>query len=174
GRVSDRVRFNVPGEFDALTLMAWVRVDAVPNRYNSLMMTDGWNEAAPHWHISDSGKVELGVQGRNQKGGVHYLTPQVITPDRLGEWVHLAVVYDRAERKVTHYADGQPVKQEALKLDIALRLGDVELGNWNLGGHPHTSPIRYFNGCLDEFMLFSRPLSGQEIEQSYLRGRPPL
>src|SRR5262249_30414604 len=58
-RVSDRVRFNVPGEFDALTLAAWVRVDALPNRFNSLMMTDGWDEAAPHWHIGAEGKVEL-------------------------------------------------------------------------------------------------------------------
>src|SRR5439155_7460122 len=35
-RVSDRVRFRVPGEFDPATLAAWVRVDALPNRTNSL------------------------------------------------------------------------------------------------------------------------------------------
>src|SRR5262249_25276952 len=114
-QVSDRVRFHVPGEFDALTLMAWVRVDALPNRFNSLMLTDGWDEAAPHWHISSGGKIELGVQGYEAKGGVHYLTPPVLTPERLGRWVHLAVVYDRTAQQVTHYVDGQPVMQEPLK-----------------------------------------------------------
>jgi hypothetical protein len=172
-QVSDRVRFNVPGEFEALTLAAWVRVDALPNRFNSLMMTDGWEEAAPHWHISADGRIELGVQGRNRKGGVHYLTPHVITPDRLGQWVHLAVVYDREAQQVTHYVDGRPVMPQPLELDIALRLGDVELGNWNVGSRHHTNPIRYFSGCMDEFLLFSRALDGQEIERLHGEGRPP-
>jgi hypothetical protein len=171
-QVSDRVRFHVPGAFDALTLMAWVRVDALPNRFNSLMMTDGGEEAAPHWHISNTGRIELGVQGYNRKGWIHYLTPEVITPDRLGQWTHLAVVYDRQGGQVTHYVDGQEVFQEPLKLDIAPHLGDAELGNWNVGPRQHSSPIRYFSGCMDEFLLFSRALGAAEIEQLYRQGRP--
>jgi hypothetical protein len=172
-RVSDRVRLHVPGAFDALTLMAWVRVDALPNRFNSLFMTDGGEEAAPHWHIGDNSKIELGVQSHKRKGWVHYLTEPVITPARLGQWVHLAVVYDRAGGLVTHYVDGEPVQQQELKLDIELRIGDAEIGNWNLGGRPHHSPIRYFTGCIDEFALFSRALQGDEIERLYAQGRPP-
>jgi hypothetical protein len=172
-QVSDRVRFQVPGELDALTLVAWVRVDSLPNRFNSLMMTEGWEEAAPHWHISSDGKVELGVQGHNRKGWVHYISPPVLTPDRLGQWVQLAVVYDRAGGQVTHYVDGRPVDQQPLKLDIALRIGNADLGNWDIGSRPHTSPIRYFSGCMDEFLLFSRPLGAAEIERLYAEGRPP-
>jgi hypothetical protein len=172
-QVSDRVRFHVPGEFDALTLTTWVRVDALLNRFNSLMMTDGWDESAPHWHISEGGKIELGVQGPNKKGGVHYYSPQVFTPDRLGQWVHLAVVYDRAGGRVTHYVDGRQVAQESLKLNVALRIGDAELGNWTLGSDRHNHPIRFFSGCMDEFLMFSRALSGQEVEPMCARGRPP-
>src|SRR5262249_20723439 len=104
-RGSDRVRFHAPGEVDALTLMAWVRVDALPNRFNSLMMTDGWYEGAPHWHVGNGGKIELGVQGGRGRGGAHYLTPPVFKGDRLGRWTHLAVVYDRTGGHVTHYVD---------------------------------------------------------------------
>ena len=171
-QVSDRVRFNLPGEWDALTLLAWVRVDARPNRFNSLMMTDGWEEAAPHWHISDDGKLELGVQGFNNRGGVHYYSPVVITPERLGQWCHLAVVYDRAGDRVTHYVDGQPIKQEKIKLDIALRIGNAEIGIWTLGPRRHNHPVRYFSGCIDEFMLFDRALSDDDIETLYTQGRP--
>jgi hypothetical protein len=163
----------VPGEFDALTLAAWVRIDALPNRFNSLMMTEGWEEAAPHWHLSESGKLELGVQGRNNKGGVHYYSPALFTPERLGRWAHLAVVYDRDGNQIAHYVDGQPVRQEPLRLDIALRLGNVEIGNWDVGSRHHNHPIRCFSGCIDEFMLFSRALGEQEISQLYNQGRPP-
>jgi hypothetical protein len=171
-QVSDRVRFHVSGEFASLTLMAWVRVDALPNRFNSLFMTDGWDDGAPHWHLSDSGKLELGVQGRNKKGGVHYLGPEVIVPERLGQWVHLAVTYDGEKRLVTHYVDGQPVSQEVVPFDIPLRLGDAEIGNWNVASYRNKSPVRYFRGCMDEFLLFSRALGGQEIERLYQQGRP--
>jgi ferric-dicitrate binding protein FerR (iron transport regulator) len=172
-QVSDRVRLNVPGEFDALTLMAWVRIDALPNRFHSLLMTDGWLEAAPHWHISSEGKLELGVQGYNNKGGAHYYSPEVVTPDRLGEWAHLAVTYDRENGRIVHYVNGRPVSEEELRLDIPLRIGDAEIGNWTVGPRKHTHPIRYFSGCIDEFLLFSRALSEQEIERHYTQGRPP-
>jgi hypothetical protein len=173
-RVCDRVRFHVPGEFRSITLAAWVRVDALPNRWNSLMMTDGWEEGAPHWHISNAGKLELGVQGLKRAERAHYYSPSIFTPDRLGQWVHLAVVYDADARQVTHYVNGQAVARAGFTIDVSLRLGDVELGNWNIASSRNNSPIRYFNGCMDEFMLFSRALGVQEIERLYTQGQPPL
>ncbi len=172
-RVSDRVRLHVPGEFDALTLMAWVRVDALPNRFNSLLMTDSWEEAAPHWHISHDGKLELGVQGPGRRNGAHYYSPVVFPTDRLGQWTHLAVTYDREAGLVTHYVDGRPVSQEPIKLDITLRLGNAEVGNWNLAARRHQHPVRYFTGCIDEFLLFARALDEQEVARHYEAGRPP-
>jgi hypothetical protein len=172
-RVSDRVRLHVPGEFDALTLMTWVRVDALPNRYSSLMMTDGWDEGAPHWHIRQDGKVSLGVKG---PGGptstAHYFTGVIFSPERVGQWTHLAVVYDRDGGEVTHYVDGRPVKRTPLKLDIPLRIGDAEIGNWN-PLYRSDYPVRHLSGCMDEFLLFSRALDGQEVERHYTEGRPP-
>lgn len=172
-QVSDRVRLHVPGVYDTLTLMVWVRVDALPNRFNSLFMTDSWDDGEPHWHISESGKVELGVQGYGRKGGAHYYTPVIFTPDQLGQWVHLAVVYDRIGDQVTQYVNGKQVAQEKLQVDIALQIGNAEIGNWNVTDRRHNHPIRYFTGGLDEFLLFARPLDPQEIERHYTKGRPP-
>jgi hypothetical protein len=173
-RVSDRVRVTVPGEYESITMAAWVRVDALSNRFNSLFMTDGWEEGAPHWHIGNNGKIELGVQGGKAKGNYHYLTPEVFTPDRVGDWVHLAVVYDGAEGLITHYMDGRLVTEEVAKFETKLRFGDAELGNWNTGKRTNErSPVRYFNGCIDEFLLFSRPLGAVEVEKLSTQGRPP-
>jgi hypothetical protein len=172
-RVSDRVRFHVPGEFDVLTLMAWVRVDALPNLNNSLMMSDGWQEGGLHWQIGEAGKIILGVKAPGTTPNAHYRTAGVFSQERLGRWSHLAVVYDREAGRVTHYVDGQLVKEEPVLLDVPVRIGDAELGNWNAALFRSAQPIRHLSGCMDEFMLFTRALSGGEIERLYEQGRPP-
>jgi hypothetical protein len=172
-RVSDRVRFHVPGEFTSLTLMAWLRVDALPNRFNSLFMTDAWDIGAPHWHISNAGRVALGIKGVRGQGHTDYTSPVLFGPDRLGQWAQLAVVYDADEGQVTHYLDGKPVAQIPVKFDIALHVGDVEVGNWNVASGRFRSPVRYFRGSIDEFLMFSRALSEREVERLYEQGKPP-
>jgi hypothetical protein len=172
-RVSHRVRFHVPGSFDSLTLMAWVRVDSLPNLNNSLMMADGWKEGGCHWQIGEDGTLILGVQSRPRGHGAHYHARGAFTPKQFGHWVHLAVVYDQEGGQVSHYVDGRPVAQVPIQFDIPLCIGDAELGNWNIATHRNPSPVRYLNGCMDEFLLFSRALSEQEVEKLYTQGRPP-
>src|SRR5262249_47232140 len=123
-RVSDRVRFHVPGEFDALTMMAWVRVDALPNLNNSLMMADGWEPGGCHWQIGNSSTIILGVQADPKGKGGHYHAPETFTPERFGQWTHLAVVYDWENESVTHYVDGRPAARQRVQFEIKLRLGD--------------------------------------------------
>jgi hypothetical protein len=171
-RVSDRVRLNVPGEFDTLTYAAWVRVDALPNRFNSLLMTNSWDDAEPHWHISAGGVLELGVQGPQRQGGAHYYAPPVISAEQMGRWLHLAVVYDRPAGMVTQYVDGRIIDQQVLQLDVPLSIGDAEIGNWNILNRQHTSPIRHFDGRIDEFLVFARALGTAEIVELYEQGRP--
>jgi hypothetical protein len=172
-QVSDRVRLRVPGAFDALTLAAWVRVDALPNQNNSLFMTDGWRGGAPHWQIGQDGKLILGVRDPNNLQNAHYHAQGVLAPQRWGQWVHVSLVYDRDARLVTHFVDGHAIVQEPILLDTPLRLGNAEIGNWSVTSHRARQPIRNFNGCIDEFMLFSRALSAPEIEQLHEKGRPP-
>jgi hypothetical protein len=171
-RVSDRVRFHVPGDFVSLSLAAWVRVDALPNQFNSLMMADSWEEGGVHWHINDRGEISLGIQGPNKKNGTDYRTPRMFTAERLGQWTHLAVVFDRMARQVTHYVDGKVVQQDGVRFDVPLRLGDAEIGNWNVGSRRDRQPIRNLRGCIDEFLLWSRPLDAAEVEELFRQGRP--
>jgi hypothetical protein len=179
-RVSDRVRLTVPGEFPSLTLAAWVRPDALPNLNHSLLMADGWDEGGPHWQIGSDGTIILGVKGPpgyesvEKIKGPQYRAPNAISPERLGRWVHLAVVYDRDGGEVVHYVDGRPVAQLLMQADLPLRIGTAELGNWNPATFRTKSPVRNFTGCIDEFVLLARALTGEEVERLYLQGRPPL
>jgi hypothetical protein len=161
--VSDRVRLAIPRELAALTLSAWVRVHGLDRTFNSLFMSESWGDRRAHWQITREGQVRLGVAGRAGERHVDYDTPVLFTPERLGRWTHLAVVFDPAAREVRHYADGELLARLPLSDASPLRLGMAELGNWNdqrrLGG----VAIRHLSGAMDEFALWSRPLEAGEI-----------
>src|SRR5262245_11721280 len=179
-RASDRVRLTVQGEFEAITLAAWVRPDALPNQNNSLMMADGWEPGELHWQIGIDGTIILAVKYPPEREvpmqrGAQYRAYNVLTPERFGRWVHLAVIYDPAAGKVTHYMDGQPLIDHEIDFpETPLRIGDASLGNWNSSNFKNKHPIRNFNGGMDEFMLFSRALSAAEVERLYYQGRQRL
>jgi hypothetical protein len=169
--VSSRVLLNVPGEFKSLTLAAWVRVNSLENNYNSLFMCDAFNPGAPHWQILCTGVVRLGVANRDPAAHAEYDTPVIFTPERLGQWVHLAVVYDAAAKQVTHFVNGEVVKRQRLLFETPLRLGPTQLGNWNRGEYTSdATPIRNFSGRMDEFEFYRRSLSETEIRRLYAAG----
>lgn len=171
--VSDRVRINVPGEFEAVTLAAWVRIDGLPNINGSLMMTDGWEDGELHWQTNQDGTLVLGVQSTPKKKGSHYHAEKLITPDMFGQWIHLAVTYGGEGSQVRHYLDGRMVSEEATHNDLPVRIGEAELGNWNMAAHRNKTPIRHLKGCMDEFMLFTRALDPAEVAKLHSQGKPP-
>src|SRR5262245_49094531 len=185
-QVTDRVRLNVPKEFPSVTLVAWVRVDALTNNRHSLIMTDGWSAGAVHWQIADKGKLVLAVKPPDGPGeaawppkpadppkGEVVPGPAVFGPARLGKWTQLAAVYDRKRGWVTHYVDGRPAWDTEIPANAPLRFGDAEIGNWNPAGRASTDSVRNLNGRMDEFLLFSRALSKDDIGWLFAVGRPP-
>ncbi len=172
-RLGDRVRLHVPGEFRSLTLAAWVRVDSLPNPNNALFLCDGWKEGVVHWQIGHTGTLILGVRNKGKDPNAHYHAEDFLTPEYFGQWIQLAVVYDADAGVVTHYVDGRAAARIPVKFDIPLRIGDAQIGNWNVPARRDNSHVRTLNGCMDEFMVFSRALQPGEIEALYEQGRPP-
>jgi hypothetical protein len=170
--VSDRVRLTVPGEFQALTLTAWVSVKGLDRKINSLFMSDGFDPGTVHWVIRRDGVLGLTIIGTRPGDYQIVTSPPVIALDQFGTWMHLAVVLDG--KRVTHYLNGFAVSESALKIGPPYRVGAAELGNWNAKGFPEKDPfmIRNFSGGMDEFCLFSRALSEHEIRSLYSQGRP--
>lgn len=171
--VSDRVRLNVPGELESVTLAAWVRIHGLDRQINSIFMSDGFAPGTLHWVIRHDGVLGLTVIGAN--GGHQILaSPPVMTVDQFGIWTHIAVVLDGPARQVVHYVNGRAVSRHAVRMAPPFRIGDAELGNWNARGFPGGDPflIRNFSGTMDEFCLFARALAPAEIEGLYADGRP--
>jgi hypothetical protein len=172
---ADRVRLTIPGEFDALTLVTWVRVDTLEHRFNALFLTDGFEVGAPHWQITDQGRLRLGIcHGTDGTRwlGTNYDSEEVFPPDQMGQWKHLAVVYDNTAGQVRHYVNGRQVGQEELQVNARLSVGNVELGNWGAAYAGDRTPLRALNGRMDEFVLFRAALSAEEIGALFRAGEP--
>ncbi len=172
--VNDRVRLAVPGDFDSLTLSAWVRVKGLDRQFNSLFMCDGFEPGAIHWLIRNDGVLSLAVKGPGSRNFQIMASPPVLTLDKFGMWTHLAVVLDGKAGQLVHYVNGYPVARHKVRLGPPYRLGSTELGNWNARGGPNPAPslMRSLSASLDEFELFSRALGEAEVHKLYTEGKP--
>jgi hypothetical protein len=132
-------------------------------------MTEGFERGAIHWQITKAGEIRLGVNGAHD-----FNSPVEIPPERFGQWMHLAVVCDRAGGRVAHYVDGQCVFSGPLKMPTPLRIQNAELGSWTPGFRQDRRPVRNLAGSMDEFFLFARALGDSEVQKLYEAGSANL
>ena len=166
----DRVRLQIPGEFDSLTYSAWVRIDGLDRPFIALVLTNGYEVGEPHWQLRDDGRLLLGIQ--TPSGHVAYDSKPILNIKHLGRWTHLATVYDSESAQVTHYINGKNVGELPITTKkFKLRFGETEIGNWGTPVNYSPQKIRNFNGQIDELTLFSKALTGNEIQSLYTTGR---
>lgn len=170
-RITDRVRLEIPGEFDALSFSAWVRIEGLDRWLSSLMLTDGFDRGEVHWQISDLGEIIVGI--KTTRKDPNTMSPSIIQPEDLGRWIHLATTLDHQSGRVVHYIDGEAVMVDEREDLLPLRIGGAEIGNWQpkVGENRSSNPIRSLNGRIDEFMVLKRALSATEVAALYEAGR---
>ena len=151
-------------------------MDGLERAFNSLLMCDGWEEGEVHWQIAKGGQLVLGVQSPKGRPSYDYRTRPVFPPERLAQWVQLAVVFDRSTRRVSHFIDGEEISSEAMRPDSehSIRLDYAEIGNWNYAKRLDRSPVRNLNGRLDELLIFDRALNAAEVQHLSRSGQPGL
>tara|TARA_R110002049_G_scaffold2750_2_gene21581 strand:+ start:407274 stop:408908 length:1635 start_codon:yes stop_codon:yes gene_type:complete len=177
----DRVRFDIPGDFDAITLYAWVRIDALDRQLNSLFLTDHYDPGEIHWQLSSLGTLRFatspaGVVDDIQAENRRFVSIPFWNSSKSGQWFLLATTVDRQARQtVTHYINGQAIGlgkgHNTDKPLPKMRIGTADLGNWTEPISP-LSAIRSLNGRIDEFAIYSAALSADEIQTIYEQGKP--
>ena len=173
--VDDHVSLPVPGEFEALTYLSWLRVDSLPNRWNGLALVDTFKMGETHWQIRRDGSLELSVRLDGGKAAWdHLVSAPVITQQYFGKWIQLAAVCDTKTGIMSLYFNGRVVAAKFMGKKHPLTLGNLELGNWRTFTKTASVDysIREFHGRMDEFALLSRPLTTEEIRRQYELGRP--
>lgn len=167
--VSDRVRLNLPGEYPQFTLAAWVQLHSLNARQSqsSLCMSQGLEVGGVHWQVLHDGSLCLGIVAQAHPHLTEdYISPIVFTPERFGQWVHLAAAFDMAAHEVRFYVNGELLSRHPIKRPTIPQPVMAELGNWIPSSDyrgPHA--VRNFVGCMDEFSLYSRALSDADVHQ---------
>lgn len=174
-RPSDRVRVNIPGSYDALTLSAWIRLDAIPGRAQGLLLTDGYERGYPHWQIAATGQLRLGLRVAAPDGALKatgYGSTELFQPRRIGVWTFVATTYDNRAGKVRHFLNGKEVSAEPMVSEQTLQIGKADIGNWSLPIASDPKPVRNFVGRIDEMTLWKVALSEPELLEIYENTRP--
>ena len=184
-RPGDRVRVRIPGEFGSLTFACWVKIDSLDRWYNSLFLTDHYNQGEPHWQILNTGQLFFSVRhkaddarGSAARKRTHQevLSPPFWKPSLSGRWLHLATTFDAEAGRTTHYLNGEVLHQEAIDEKLLVkttRIGAASIGNWSIPTRPDAEfAIRNLNGSIDEFAIFSASLSAEEVQRMYGHGKP--
>lgn len=165
----DRVRVNIPGEFDELTMSAWIRVDALPARRQALLLTDRYEVGHVHWQIGPDGELRFGsrVEERVEGSGVGsgYASPPLFNPRQIGLWCFVVTTYDLAAGEVIHYLNGREVSRHEIIYFEPLRIGLGDIGNWSVPNERrgHEAPLRNFTGRMDELTIWNTCLDADEI-----------
>lgn len=180
-----RVRVNIPGEFEAFTFSAWVRIDSLDRQYNALFLGDGYETGEPHWQINEKGQMMLSImvddsrpnpRAKNGKGFHRvYFSPPMWNLSMSGQWIHLASIFDPENASVSHFVNGEKVHSQTIEKEYLikqLRIGNGEVGNWGLPfSEDPTWAIRNLNGRIDEFAIFKQALSDKEILSLFEKSR---
>lgn len=184
-----RVLLRLPGTPAALTLLAWVRVDALPQPVTVLLATDeppreeanGGKvlpaEARPvRWGLKAGGQLGFDLFSGLVAGPPQWSTfpaPPLLTPERHGQWLCLATVLDSARGELTHFINGVAVARHKPPPGPPLALTHLSLGNLSVTDAEARAGVGYgFFGAVDELLLAARPFSAAELRRYYEVGRP--
>ena len=164
---SDRVRFLMSESPQKITCFAWVRVDSLPNRPQSLFCSDLLQTGAVHWELSETGRLRISIGrdlGHNLMDWEVVGSEPIITPARLGQWVMLASTFDRGV--VRHYCNGRLVGAGQSFRPNNLIVGVADIGN------SQTAQCLNFLGSMDEIAILDRVMNADEVRRVYEAGKP--
>jgi hypothetical protein len=181
GGGEDHVSLTLPGEMKSLTLLAWVRVDSLPEVQGSLMMGSTELPGDVHWYLHENGSLGFAVVGEDGQWQ-RFHSPMIFRRANLEQWRCMAASFDGATGLVTHFLDGKAIASQSIGTRGPLKPGTVQVGNWALragdrlrASKDKTSPKdfrRALQGRIDELAIFSTALSTEEIRLLSEAGKP--
>ena len=161
-----RVDFEIYGSFEEMTIGAWINIHQQPNELTSILSSDGW---------TTPGKVHFKA---NRAGGLHCSMPSINSlPTEypslvsLNRWIFVSAQIQTNEAGTSTLCRVNGEKTSLMKGPATkIEPGKMKMGNWyddNLNKFE-----RNLCGKIDEFMIWDRCLSAEEIKGLYEAGTP--
>ncbi len=146
-------QISVPslGKQQQITISAWINVHSLKNEPSSIICANNAGEETMRFVINNLGEAAFGFGSKPLKTSEYKFT------NNLGEWKHIALTYNSSSGNISFYVDGKLDKSissdEKIDVDMTkgLRIGAAE------------SVARNLDGEIDEFRIFAKALSANEI-----------
>ena len=140
---------NLSGD-SSFTVAFWLKYQSMPSRAWVMDLgTRNYLQAA-HWLIEANGQADFGFWSGTQNN--------VSLSPYLGQWVHVATVYDASAKTLKTYLNGVQADSDTVTSTPNLQsTGGFRLGQ-PLGGES------YFKGGLDEVALFPTALTQTQVQ----------
>jgi len=155
--VEDAVEVPSIGDYNEVSMVAWIKpaVDPTPTQYAQLYAHSAWAAGSLHWTIN-WGQMAPSTQ---------HLGPAATDPTvlALNQWTHVALV--QSQEKLAIYRDGSLAAETANSGTGPIIVGDGHIGAWSNADVLE----RFFPGLIDEFRIYDRVLSQEEV--AWLAGR---
>ena len=166
-REGDCVELEIPGEFDAISMSAWIDIDRLDHAVNAIFTSNGWSPGDLHWQVLRTQEPLLAVHEIHERGSL------LKRPIRLGRWIHLVAVLSKESGRTRYYVDGQLAQENSLPIDALITPGRAQIGDW-LQEAPDPFPKRSLKAKIDEFAIWNRALSEEEVQTLTRSGVPSL
>jgi hypothetical protein len=166
---------NLPGEYQQMTVIAWVNNNRLANKYNGILMSNDWAEQKKlHFQIQNNRQINMHVFGQlvmQEAGQNSYCSTEAIPADIINHWCMIAGVIDTPNHS-SLYLNGDFFETLQTKQIPPIQIGSAMIGGWNKENSPDPDVIRSFSGRIDELLIFQKALTAAEIKQIYQRGKP--
>lgn len=157
---------NVPADLiptSAFTLAAWLRLENTGGQHALFNARSSENVFLTHPEVRQS-DYRFMLRGK-QSGGSNVSIGNIVAGTSVfDEWIHWAGTYDKDAQSMILYINGQVVGSfDANTLENAVDIAD----DWDNGARVgyNVDNARPLVGLMDEFYIFKRALSAQEIQQ---------
>jgi len=149
-----------------ITIAAWIRIAAVEARDQVIMQRQAGTATDVHWVLRMRG-------GRPSLEAPSTGACDAPMPLPLDQWVHLAATYDGRNQRISY--DGQEVRACPTSGAFAEDVTGITVGTAQVGPGPFdVDKMRSLRAVLDEVLLYSRALSGAELQALAAGQLPPV
>ena len=156
-----------------VAVVMWLKPTALRSKEAGYAFTIGSNGGRAIWVAVDSGDWLFGMP--TDWGGtlLRVGTPKVNT------WQHVACVWDGEKQRV--FVDGQlagekvirsfDLRETTLGIHPTDKNADAKVARLGTQAKAFKRSLRYYSGAIDEFAIFTRALSADEVKQLYELGK---
>lgn len=160
-----RIPIRLDRECRHLTLLASVRLERLDRLCHAILVGDDYYTESGQffWQFDSTGFFQFHL---NDNGKIRRFNSSVaVRPQDRNTWLNIALVADADQQTITFYLDGKAISSLPWDDPKPLRIDTATIGNES-GAQRRTS-TRYFGGSIENFWIYDRPFSLQEIKDFY-------